>query len=105
VVTEPTLSGEHDLLRVLALVRHFAIPAAVCVNKWDLNPERARRIEEGAAAQGALITSRVRYDPGVTAAQIAGRAVVETRAASAPDIRAVWEQLSVFEGGRDGGIN
>ena len=38
-VTEPTVSGEHDLKRVLSLARHFSIPALVCVNKWDINPE------------------------------------------------------------------
>ena len=36
VVTEPTVSGEHDLGRVLALAKHFDIMASVCVNKWDL---------------------------------------------------------------------
>ena len=44
-VTEPTLSGEHDLARVLDLARHFGIPSAVCVNKWDINPEAAVGIE------------------------------------------------------------
>ena len=39
VVTEPTLSGEHDMERVLQVARHFKVPAAVCVNKWDLNPD------------------------------------------------------------------
>ncbi len=80
MVTEPTLSGEHDLKRVLALARHFEVPAAVCVNKWDLNPEMAARIEKGAAAMGAWTAGRVRYDRGVTAAQIQARAVVETEA-------------------------
>jgi len=96
VVTEPTLSGEHDLERVLALARHFGIAAAVCVNKWDLNPQRALLIEEGAAARGARVMARIRYDRGVTSAQIEGRAVVETGASSAPDVWMVWEQVQDF---------
>ena len=52
-VTEPTVSGEHDLERVLSLTRHFGIPAAVCVNKWDLNPEMTERIENKARQAGA----------------------------------------------------
>ena len=32
------VSGAHDLTRVLELANHFKIPAAVCVNKWDINP-------------------------------------------------------------------
>jgi MinD superfamily P-loop ATPase len=33
IVTEPTLSGIHDMQRVEALCRHFQIPALVCINK------------------------------------------------------------------------
>jgi MinD superfamily P-loop ATPase len=102
VVTEPTLSGEHDLERVLVLVRHFGVPAAVCVNKWDLNPEMTARIERGAAAMGAWNAGRVRYDRGVTAAQIRACAVVETEAHSGRDIRDLWNALYGFLGGIDG---
>ncbi len=95
VVTEPTLSGEHDLERVLALAGHFRIPATVCVNKWDINPEMAERIEQRARAAGAGVAGRIRYDCGVTAAQMAGLAVVETAAAAAEDIRRLWAQLNL----------
>ena len=95
VVTEPTVSGEHDLERVLALARHFDMPAAVCVNKWDLNPEMTERIEERAKASGAMIAGRVRYDRGVTAAQLQERAVVETSAPCVEDIRRIWDNLQL----------
>ncbi|OPZ90062.1 MAG: ferredoxin [candidate division TA06 bacterium ADurb.Bin417] len=84
-VTEPTLSGEHDLKRVLSLAAHFRIPAAVCVNKWDLNPDLAGRIETGAARAGARIVGRVRYDRSVTLAQMKKLTVVETEAPAVPE--------------------
>jgi MinD superfamily P-loop ATPase len=94
VVTEPTLSGAHDMARVLELTRHFSIPAAVCVNKWDLNAEMAERIESEACKVGATIAGRVRYDRAVTDAQIQGKAVVELHNTPAgEDIRAVWENI------------
>ncbi len=93
VVTEPTLSGEHDLERVLTLTRHFGIPTAVCVNKWDINPQTTERIEKNAATAGAQIAGRIRYDRAVTQAQIQAQAVVETDAPSAADIRSVWKNL------------
>jgi len=96
-VTEPTVSGEHDLERILALTRHFDIPTAVCVNKWDINAAMTARIEDQARKAGARIAGRIRYDPAVTAAQIRARAVVETDAPSAEDIRRVWGSLE-FEG-------
>lgn len=95
VVTEPTVSGEHDLARVLKLAAHFGIPAAICVNKWDLNPEMTERIEKQAQTLGATVAGRIRYDRAVTQAQIRERAVVETDAPCAEDIRALWERLNI----------
>ena len=102
VVTEPSLSGEHDLLRVLALARHFGVPTAVCVNKWDLDPGMTVRIEKGAEAAGAWTAGRVRYDRGVTAAQVTASAVVETAAPSGSDMKNVWDALQAFLGGTNG---
>lgn len=95
VVTEPTLSGQHDLERVLSLTRHFNIPTAVCVNKWDLNPEMTAQIEKKACSAGARIVGRIRYDRAVTRAQIQKRAVVETEASCAEDIKHIWKQLEL----------
>jgi MinD superfamily P-loop ATPase len=94
IVTEPTVSGQHDLDRVLALADHFHVPSHVCVNKWDLNAERAAEIEQAARLAGARVTGRIRYDPAVTKAQMAAKAVVETDAPSAADIRGVWDDVN-----------
>jgi MinD superfamily P-loop ATPase len=92
VVTEPTVSGLHDLQRVLALARHFSVPTAVCVNKWDINPQQADRIEAAARSAGAEITGRIRFDRTVTRAQLQQKAVVELDSAAGDDIRKVWHQ-------------
>lgn len=97
VVAEPTVSGEHDLDRVLCLTRHFNIPAAVCVNKWDINPGMADRIEGKASHAGARLAGRVRYDPSVTTAQMQRCAVVETAASCAEDVQRVWGRLGLYE--------
>jgi MinD superfamily P-loop ATPase len=90
VVTEPTLSGRHDMGRVLSLARHFEIPALVSVNKWDINPTLSGEIERRAASAGAAVAPRVRYDSSVTGAQIAAVTVVERGGAAANDIRSLW---------------
>ena len=97
IVTEPTVSGEHDLERVLSLAKHFNTPAAVCVNKWDLNPAMTERIEEKARNSGARIVGRIRYDGNVTQAQMKQLAVVETDAPSAQDIREISKNLGLQE--------
>ncbi len=94
-VTEPTVSGAHDLERVLSLTRHFRIPAAICVNKWDLNPDMTERIEEKARRAGARVAGRIRYDRSVTLAQIEERTVVETGAPCAEDVHRLWQQLAL----------
>lgn len=94
-VTEPTLSGEHDLERLLALCRHFALPVEVCVNKHDINPEVTERIEACCAAAGAPVVGRIPYDPAVTAAQRAGRPVVEQGGPAAEALRELWARLAL----------
>jgi MinD superfamily P-loop ATPase len=100
VVTEPTLSGLHDLERVLHLTHHFGIPASVVVNRYDINKNITRRIEEHAQRFGAALHGRVRFDPAVTQAQIEGLAVVEhSNGGAAADIAKVWRSLeqALFE--------
>ena len=77
------------------MLRHSRIPAAVCVNKWDINPEMTERIEAQALACGARVVGRVRYDPSVTRAQIQEKAVVDTDCPSADDIRGIWKELAI----------
>jgi len=94
VVTEPTLSGKHDMERVADLTRHFGIPAMVCVNKWDLYPTVAKEIETDAIDRGMKVAGRVRYDKAVTKAQVVRTSVVEyTGGAITEEIKSVWRHV------------
>ncbi len=93
-VTEPTLSGQHDLLRVLELTRHFQIPAFVCVNKWDINPAMTATIKAAATSVGATVLTRIPYDKSITEAQINGQSVVEYSDGTASQfIQTLWEKI------------
>ena len=93
-VTEPSLSGQHDLLRILELTRHFKIPAFVCINKWDINPEMTEQIEAAATQAGATVLARIPYDKSITTAQINGQSVVELNDGPASThIKTLWEKL------------
>jgi MinD superfamily P-loop ATPase len=66
----------------------------VSVNKWDLNPEVTQAIEAQAAESGLQLAGRIRYDRGVTQAQVARLAVVEYQEnGCAGDIRSVWQAV------------
>ncbi len=95
IVTEPTLSGLHDLHRVADLCAQFRLKTGVCVNKADINPEMTERIETEAGRRGIPLLGRIRYDDSVTRAQIRGRTVVELDGGPASaDVRALWERVS-----------
>ena len=92
IVTEPTVSGVHDMNRVLELAGHFGVPAAVILNKADLHAEQAACIEETAERHGARVVARIPFDEEVTGALMAGRTVVE--AGDGPAARAIRDAWS-----------
>ncbi|MFC1734953.1 ATP-binding protein [Candidatus Hydrogenedentota bacterium] len=92
VVTEPTLSGMHDLQRVADLTKHFDVDTLVCVNKWDVNEDLTSEIEKLAQRKRLTIAGRVRYDRAVTEAQIKKKSLVEYGDnGAATDIRQLWD--------------
>ncbi len=95
LVTEPTLSGIHDLDRVLGVCRHFGVPALVCINKYDLNEENTGQIEDFCRRQGVEVISRLPFDNVVTEALVQGLPVVEYSADGiAREIKALWHRVS-----------
>ncbi len=94
IITEPTMSGLHDMTRVMDLADHFSIPAAIIVNKWDINPDMTVKIEELAAGRGVSPVGRIPYDRAFTEAQIHGRTLLEHRRGEpAENIRKIWENV------------
>ena len=94
IVTEPTVSGVHDMKRVLNLAGHFRVPAVVVINKADLNTEQAHRIEEIAQAHGSRVIGHIPFDRVVNDALMAGKTVIEYGKGNAEEaIRKVWNQI------------
>jgi MinD superfamily P-loop ATPase len=95
MVTEPTLSGIHDLERVLGVCRHFGVPGMVCINKYDLNEENSRRIEDYCRKQGIKLAAKVPFDNAVTEAIVRGVPVVEyADGAVSREIEGLWDVIS-----------
>jgi MinD superfamily P-loop ATPase len=94
VVTEPTLSGLHDMARVAELTRQLGVQTVACINKWDLNEKLAERLEREARDAGVPVVGRIRYDPEVTAAQMNGLSLIEHgRGPALSDIEKLWESM------------
>lgn len=77
IVTEPTVSGVHDLERIAKLAAHFNMSAGIIINKCDINLNKADEIESFAAVNAIPVFGRIPYDTVVTAAQIAGTSITE----------------------------
>jgi len=94
LVTEPTLSGIHDLERVIGVCRHFDVPALVCVNKYDLNEDNTHQIERYGLAQGVEVASKIPFDNVVTEALVKGLPIVEySQGRVTQEIKSLWQYI------------
>jgi len=94
VVTEPTPSGLHDMKRVLNLVQHFRIPAAICVNKADLDPEQTREVALLSGAEGFEYLGGIPFDHVVTKAMMEEKALPELgHNTVTAAIAKIWERV------------
>ena len=75
IIVEPTLSGIHDMQRVLQTVDHFGIKAMVCINKADINPRGVEQVEKYCQDNGIEVVGKIRFDKIVTEAMVNGEPV------------------------------
>ena len=91
LVTEPTLSGMHDLERILGVCRHFGVPALVCINKYDINEDNTQKIESYCSIQSIAVAAKIPFDNVVTEALVRGVPVVEyTDGRVSQEIEKLW---------------
>ncbi|RJQ73298.1 MAG: (4Fe-4S)-binding protein [Desulfobacteraceae bacterium] len=96
IVAEPTVSGRHDMERVVQLSDFFKIPAMVCINKFDLNPGQAEAIEHFARENNVEVVGRIPFDPVFTKAMVQGQTICEYDGSSqgAAAVRKIWERVA-----------
>jgi len=98
IVTEPTVSGIHDLGRILEVTKHFKVKAAVCINKFDINEKKTKEIEEFCRREGIPLIGRIPYNPDVTKAMLELKSVIEFPAGDVTDsVKALWQNLTENE--------
>jgi len=78
IVSEPTVSGIHDLQRVQQVAQHFHIPTSLVINKFDLNLDMDRTLVQLALDQGIPLLGKIPYDERIISAQVHGKPVTET---------------------------
>jgi MinD superfamily P-loop ATPase len=77
IVTEPTLSGLHDLKRTIEVVSKFRLTKTVIINKYDLNTEMANTIENYCKLQDVPVIAKLPFDKVVVDAMVNCKSVIE----------------------------
>jgi MinD superfamily P-loop ATPase len=94
LVVEPTVSGVHDLKRILATTDHFGVSALVCINKADINPGRAAEVEAFCTDRGIEVVGRIPYDDVVTEAMVQGLPVTAfDDGVVVAELKHVWQRV------------
>jgi MinD superfamily P-loop ATPase len=76
-VTEPTVSGLHDMKRVLELGEHFSVPCTLCINKFDLNLNQTAAIEALAREKNIPLVGKIPFDSQFTLSMVQGKTIIE----------------------------
>jgi MinD superfamily P-loop ATPase len=94
IVTEPTLSGIHDMARVAGVAQHFGVPVACVVNKFDINVTNTRSIENWCNANHVRVLGKIPFDMSVIDSVKAGvPIVVHANNGVTREIVKIWEYL------------
>lgn len=94
VVTEPTVSGVHDLKRVVEVLEHFKIKAGIVVNKSDINTEKTSEIKEFALKSGLIFFGELPFSKEVSDAVINCKTPVEYCGENITDnIKKIWKSV------------
>lgn len=94
-VTEPTLSGMHDLQRVLGVAQHFNVPVMVCINKYDINPLNASKIEEFCREHDLEVAGKLPFEKNVTKAMVNKKSIIEYNCGEVTEeATRLWETVS-----------
>ena len=96
IVTEPTLSGIHDLKRVLQLLKHFDVTPYVCINMYNINLENTQKIERFCSENSVEVVGKISFEPKVTKAMVEEKTIIEYAPASdcAKEIEKLWSAIS-----------
>lgn len=96
LITEPSLSGLHDLERVYELVRKFGIKASCIINKYDINPEITERIMDFIRSEEIVHLCNIPYSPVFTEAITSGLTVLENgNSEVAGLIEGAWQKIKM----------
>ncbi len=95
LVTEPSLSGIHDLKRVHSLISRFRIKTGCIINKHDLNPELSEEVNRFLEEKGIDHLADLPFDLEFTRAMVNGRTVAEPDSPLRDLFEKIWKKIQL----------
>jgi MinD superfamily P-loop ATPase len=94
IVTEPTLSGIHDMERVAKVSKHFGVSTKVVINKYDLNSENSESIRQICGQAEIDVIALLPFSRQVTESIVKGIPLIEfTSDVIVEDIAELWDKI------------
>lgn len=94
VVTEPTLTGIHDMERVVQMASHFKTQTACCINKFNINLQNSAKIERWCEKNSIPLLGKIPFDEEVTESMVQGIPLTEyTNNSASKEMKKMWRKL------------
>jgi len=92
IVTEPTLSGIHDLERIIELSQHFDVPVKIIINKCDINAKNTKAIENYAQKKQISVIGKIPYCPDIIKSLVSHKIFIEQypKHSISQTIKSIW---------------
>ncbi|NLN18369.1 MAG: 4Fe-4S binding protein [Firmicutes bacterium] len=92
LVTEPSVSGWHDLARVLELAEHFKVRTVVCINKADLHELMSKEIKRRCYDRGIEVIGSIPFDEQFAQATVTGHLPIDDKSPAVTALYDLWEK-------------
>jgi MinD superfamily P-loop ATPase len=96
LVIEPTLSGLHDAARLVELAESFKIPIQAVINKFDINFELTRKVEEYLSEKNIPLAGKLAFEPKMVESMVAEQTIVEFAPAEklSNEFFSIWDKIT-----------
>jgi MinD superfamily P-loop ATPase len=94
IVTEPTLSGIHDMERVALVSKHFKVTTKVVINKFDINQENTEEIKKICQKENIEVVAQLPFSQKVSESIVQGVPLVEFCSNGiVREVSSLWERI------------
>lgn len=95
LVIEPSMSGIHDIKRLISLVRDFNIPMKAIINKYDINEQMSEELREYLIQEKIELLAQIKFDENFTKAMVEEQSIIEfaPESETSTRLKQVWKKL------------